>query len=152
MLPDFWQPFDDLGELLETLFGALFAAVGRPHLGFDGLLLEVPAQESFDGFDVVGTEYPLEVVVELEICCGAAVGRLTHRSDDVRTAGDDEGGWNEEFQDSWSDDIKLIKQILRTCSIGGDDDGAATVRATILTNITYICILCFEVETHLSIN
>ena len=114
MLPDFWQPFDDLGELLE----AFLVAIGRPRPGFDGLLLEVPAQESLDGFDVVGAENPFEVVVELQIRRGAAVGRLTHRPDDVRTAKED---GMKIFHDSFRIDFEHV--LLK-------EDDAITVKIT----------------------
>ena len=41
-------------------------------------------QETFDGFHVVCTQHPAEVVVELEVGRGAR--SLVHGADDVRTA------------------------------------------------------------------
>lgn len=52
-------------------------------LSFHQLPAQVASQEAFDRLHVVGAQHPAEVVMQLQVGCGAC--RLVHRANDVGT-------------------------------------------------------------------
>ncbi len=73
MLPYFRHPIHYLGQIRISCFIQDFR--------FHKLPAQISTEESLNGFHVICTEHPAEVVMKLEICCGA--GRLVHCSNDV---------------------------------------------------------------------
>ncbi len=75
MLPDFRHPVHDLVQITVPHTSL--------HLLGDHFPPEEASEETFDGFHVVGTKHPAEVVVKLEV--GGRTCRLVHRPDNIRT-------------------------------------------------------------------